>query len=108
MSRPAALPDDDAVREALRGVEDPEAGMNIVDLGLVYDVRVDDGGVAVELTMTSAACPMADMIVEQARDAVEAIVPDGVRVAVDLVWDPPWTPERMSGIAKEHFGWMPR
>jgi len=101
-------PDDEAVREALRSVEDPEAGMNIVDLGLVYDVRVESGSVAVELTMTSAACPMADMIVEQARDAVEAIVPAGARVDVQLVWDPPWTPERMTGIAKEHFGWLPR
>ena len=108
MSRPAARPDDDAVREALRSVEDPEAGMNIVDLGLVYDVRVDDEGVVVEMTMTSAACPMAEMIVEQAYDAVEAVVPAGARVEVQLVWDPPWTPERMTGIAKEHFGWTPR
>jgi metal-sulfur cluster biosynthetic enzyme len=108
MSSPAALPDDEAVREALRSVDDPEAGMNIVDLGLVYDVRVEDDRVAIELTMTSAACPMADVIIEQVRDAVEAIVPAGARVDVRLVWDPPWTPERMSGIAKEHFGWIPR
>jgi metal-sulfur cluster biosynthetic enzyme len=108
VSRAAALPDDDAVREALRGVDDPEAGMNIVDLGLVYDVRVEDDGVAVEMTMTSAACPMADMIVEQVRDAVDAVVPAGARVDVRLVWDPPWTPDRMTGIAKEHFGWSSR
>ena len=105
MSRPRSLPDDDAVREALRGVEDPEAGMNIVDLGLVYDVRVGSEGVVVELTMTSAACPMADMIVDQARDAIDAAVPAGTAVDVRLVWDPPWTPDRMTGIAREHFGW---
>ena len=99
------MPDDDAVREALRGVEDPEAGMNIVDLGLVYGVDVTADAVHVDLTMTTAACPMADMIVEDARDAVAAVVPAGTRVDVELVWDPPWTPDRMTGIAKEHFGW---
>jgi metal-sulfur cluster biosynthetic enzyme len=99
------LPDDDAVREALRQVEDPEAGMNIVDLGLVYLIEVAADAVRVEMTMTTAACPMADMIVDQARDAIGVIVPAGTAVDVRLVWDPPWTPDRMTGIAKEHFGW---
>jgi metal-sulfur cluster biosynthetic enzyme len=105
VSRPRSLPDDDGVREALRSVEDPEAGMNIVDLGLVYAVQVGNDGVVVELTMTSAACPMADMIIDQARDAIDAVVPEGTAVDVRLVWDPPWTPDRMTGIAREHFGW---
>jgi metal-sulfur cluster biosynthetic enzyme len=101
-----ATVDEDAVREALRRVDDPEAGMNIVDLGLVYDVAVTaDGSVSIDLTMTTAACPMADLIVDQARDAVSAVVPQGTRVDVHLVWDPPWTPERMTGFAREHFGW---
>ncbi len=99
------LPDDDAVREALRQVDDPEAGMNIVDLGLVYAVEVNAKGVRVDLTMTTAACPMADMIVEQARDAIASIVPAGTAIDVRLVWDPPWTPDKMTGIAREHFGW---
>ncbi len=98
-------PDDEAVREALRQVDDPEAGMNIVELGLVYGIEVGADAVLIDLTMTTAACPMADMIVEQARDAVTAIMPPGTRVEVRLVWDPPWTPDRMSGIAREHFGW---
>jgi len=101
----ATLPDDDAMREALRQVEDPEAGMNIVDLGLVYAVDVVAGAVRVDLTMTTAACPMADTIVGQARDVIGAIVPAGTSVDVQLVWDPPWTPDRMTGIAREHFGW---
>jgi metal-sulfur cluster biosynthetic enzyme len=100
-----ALPDDDAVREALRSVDDPEAGMNIVELGLVYAVEVDEHGVRVDITMTTAACPMADMIMEQARAAIEAIVPPGTPIELELVWDPPWTPDKMTGIAKEHFGW---
>lgn len=99
------MPDDDAVREALRQVDDPEAGMNIVDLGLVYGVQVSDRVVDVDLTMTTAACPMTDMIVEQAREVVRWIVPPDTTVNVHLVWDPPWTPDKMTGIAKEHFGW---
>ena len=97
--------DDQAVLDALRTVDDPEAGMNIVDLGLVYGVEVPEGAVHVDLTMTTAACPMADLIVEQAREAVAAIVPPQTAVEIRLVWDPPWTPDRMSGIAREHFGW---
>ena len=99
------VPDDDAVREALRQVEDPEAGMNIVDLGLVYAVEAGAGAVRVDLTMTTAACPMADMIIDQARDVINAMVPAGTIVEVQLVWDPPWTPDKMTGIAREHFGW---
>ncbi len=99
------MPDDDAVREALRQVEDPEAGMNIVDLGLVYLIEVTPNAVRVDMTMTTAACPMTDMIVDQARDAVAALVPEGTAVDVRLVWDPPWTPDKMTGVAREHFGW---
>ena len=99
------MPSDDAVREALREVDDPEAGMNIVDLGLVYGVDVTPGAVHVDLTMTTAACPMTDMIVDQVREVATAIVPVGTTVDVRLVWDPPWTPDKMTGIAREHFGW---
>jgi metal-sulfur cluster biosynthetic enzyme len=100
-----AMPDDDAVREALRQVDDPEAGMNIVDLGLVYGIEVAADAVHVDLTMTTAACPMADMIIDQARDVIAEILPAGTAVDVQLVWDPPWTPDKMTGIAREHFGW---
>jgi metal-sulfur cluster biosynthetic enzyme len=100
-----SMPDDDAVREALRHVDDPEAGMNIVDLGLVYGIEATANAVHVDLTMTTAACPMADMITEQARDAIASIVPAGTAIDVRLVWDPPWTPDKMTGIAREHFGW---
>ena len=100
--------DEDQVRDALRQVLDPEAGMNIVDLGLVYGILVVDGEVQVQITMTSAACPMAEMIIDEAQAAIEATLPQGTPVAVELVWDPPWTPERMSGLAREHFGWAPR
>src|SRR5271169_3069652 len=99
------MPDEDAVRDALRGVDDPEAGMNIVDLGLIYLISITMGAVHVEMTMTTAACPMADMITEQAKVAVTSIVPDATEVRVQLVWEPPWTPDRMTGVAREYFGW---
>ena len=101
--------DEDAVRDALRQVFDPEAGMNIVDLGLVYAIEPSEGdGVRVQLTMTSAACPMAEMIVDEAHGAVAAALPRDTPVEIELVWDPPWTPERMSDFARDHFGWTPR
>ena len=99
------MPDDEAVREALKQVDDPEAGMNIVDLGLVYGVQVASDAVDVDLTMTTAACPMTDMIVAEVEEAVASIVPEGTAVNVHLVWDPPWTPDKMTGVAREHFGW---
>jgi metal-sulfur cluster biosynthetic enzyme len=99
------MPDDEAVREALRQVDDPEAGMNIVELGLVYGVDVSEDAVRVDMTMTTAACPMTDMIIDQARNVIAAIVPERAVVDIRLVWDPPWTPDKMTGIAKEHFGW---
>jgi metal-sulfur cluster biosynthetic enzyme len=103
-----AMPDESAVRDALRQVQDPEAGMNIVDLGLVYGIVVSDASAHIELTLTSAACPMTEMIVDDVVDAVTAAVPKEVLVDVALVWDPPWAPDRMSDLAREHFGWSPR
>lgn len=97
--------DEEAVRQALRTVDDPEAGMNIVDLGLVYGIAFEPGKVQVEMTMTSAACPMSEMMVEAAHDAVATAAPPGTEVEVALVWDPPWTPEKMSGVARDFFGW---
>jgi metal-sulfur cluster biosynthetic enzyme len=99
------MPDDEAVREALRQVDDPEAGMNIVDLGLVYGIEIGEKSVYVEMTMTTAACPMADMITDNARRVIAAITPPDAAIDVELVWDPPWTPDKMTGIARDHFGW---
>lgn len=97
--------DEAAVRAALRTVDDPEAGMNVVDLGLVYGVAISAGRVAVDLTMTTPACPLGEMILDDARRALEAVVPPGTAVEVRLVWEPAWGPERMSEQARKHFGW---
>jgi metal-sulfur cluster biosynthetic enzyme len=93
------------VREALRSVEDPEAGMNIVDLGLVYTIVAEPGRVRVEMTMTSPACPVGPYLVDEAAAAIRTLAAEGTDISVDLVWEPPWTPERMSADARSRFGW---
>jgi metal-sulfur cluster biosynthetic enzyme len=91
--------------QALRTVEDPEAGMSIVDLGLVYSVHLAPGVVRVTMTMTSPACPAGPWLVDEATAALRAVAPADTAVEVSLVWDPPWTPERMTQEAKARFGW---
>jgi metal-sulfur cluster biosynthetic enzyme len=84
----------DAIHESLRQVKDPELGLNIIDLGLVYDVDVDDGDVHVRMTLTSPGCPAGGQIVSDANAAIRSL--DGVtNVDIELVWEPFWTPERI-------------
>ena len=96
---------EEEIRAALKMVEDPEAGMSVLDLGLVYAISAGPGKVRVEMTMTSPACPASDYIVDEAAAAIRAVAPQATDVEVVLVWDPPWTPERMSAEAQEKFGW---
>jgi metal-sulfur cluster biosynthetic enzyme len=91
------------VFEALRQVEDPELGMDIVELGLVYDAEIDGPKVKVSHTLTSMGCPAGQMIQEDIHRVVAGI-PEVEDVEIDLVWDPPWTPERMSDDAKFILG----
>ena len=91
--------------EALRRVVDPEVALNIVDVGLVYGVRISEGMVQADVTMTSAACPVADVIVQDIEKELDAVMPADLLVHVELVWDPPWTPDRMSLRAKRFMGW---
>jgi metal-sulfur cluster biosynthetic enzyme len=91
------------VVEALRGVEDPELGMDIVDLGLMYDVEVDGPKVKVIYTLTSMGCPVGPMIDEQIGEVTRA-VPGVEEVETELTWDPPWSPEKMSDDAKFILG----
>ncbi len=99
-------PTEETVREALRSVDDPEAGLNIVELGLVYGIDVEADRIRVRMTMTSAACPMGDYLTEAARDAVLRATPQIGQVDVELVWEPMWTPEMMSEEARNFFGWQ--
>jgi metal-sulfur cluster biosynthetic enzyme len=91
------------VREALRDVVDPELGVNIVDLGLVYGIQIDGADVRITMTMTSPACPLRDYIQDQVLAAVRDGLPEVRNVVVDIVTDPPWTAELMSEAARQHL-----
>ena len=91
------------VYEALQDCYDPEIPVNIVDLGLVYDVEVEDDTVAVKMTLTTPGCGMGGMIASNAQSLIMEI--PGVKDAnVDLVWDPPWDPSRISEEARQKLG----
>ena len=94
---------EEAVRTALRKVKDPELNLSIIDLGLVYEVAVDEGDVRVQMTLTSPGCPSGPEIITDAQRAVEAM--DGVKtVDVELVWSPYWTPERIDPKLRAYLG----
>ena len=89
------------VLEALRDVVDPELGINVVDLGLVYGVDVDAERIAtIDMTLTSAACPLTDMIEDQTRMALDGLVPD---FRINWVWLPPWGPEKITEDGREQL-----
>ncbi|MCH7594374.1 MAG: DUF59 domain-containing protein [Chloroflexi bacterium] len=93
----------EAVIEALKEVYDPEIPVNIVDLGLIYDVEVEDGEVAVEMTLTAQGCGMGPYIAQQAEWRIAEL--EGVEdVEVELVWDPPWSPELITDDGKRLLG----
>jgi metal-sulfur cluster biosynthetic enzyme len=94
---------EDEVLDVLKNVYDPEIPVNVVDLGLVYDVSVDNDVVNVKMTLTAPGCPMHVDISRAAEMAIETL--DGVKEAhVDMVWDPPWTPERISDEGRRLLG----
>lgn len=93
----------EVVIEALKEVYDPEIPVNIVDLGLIYDVEVEDGEVAVEMTLTAQGCGMGPYIAQQAEWRIAELA--GVEdVEVELVWDPPWSPELITEDGKRLLG----
>ena len=87
------------VEEAMKDVVDPELGINVVDLGLVYDVHLDDEtNLVLDMTLTSAACPLTDVITDQTESALEGLVND---VAINWVWMPPWGPDKITDDGRE-------
>jgi metal-sulfur cluster biosynthetic enzyme len=97
------MPTKEEVVEALRQVEDPELGMDIVELGLMYDVEVEGPKVHVTYTLTSMGCPVGPLIQEQIQEFA-AQVPGVEEVEAELTWSPPWSPEKMSDDAKFILG----
>lgn len=98
------MPTEADVYDRLRLIDDPELGLNVVDLGLIYGVDVADGDVAIRMTLTTPGCPLHDSLVPAVEQIVGGIA--GVRrVQVDIVWEPPWTPERLSPVAALALGW---
>jgi metal-sulfur cluster biosynthetic enzyme len=93
------------IESALRRVIDPEVALSILDVGLVYGVRVDARQAHVEVTMTSAACPVVDVIIDDIWNELSRVVPESVALDIELVWEPPWMPDRMSDRAKRVMGW---
>jgi metal-sulfur cluster biosynthetic enzyme len=93
------------VMAALAQVDDPEMGENLVDLGVVGGVQIDGNSVSVTLIPTSATCPMADVMVDDAQAAVQRACPPGTTVEVHMDWDTAWSPERLAPELKERFGW---
>lgn len=85
---------------ALAAVTDPEYALSIIDLGLIYDVRMAEGGWRIAMTFTSIGCPAMEMIIEDVRTAVREVVKVG-NVEVDVVWSPPWTRDRISAAGKK-------
>ncbi|MCP8967362.1 metal-sulfur cluster assembly factor [Ectobacillus ponti] len=95
----------DRIYEALEEVVDPEIGIDIVNLGLVYEVSLEDGHtVHIRMTMTSIGCPLAGQIISDIQSTLREHIPDIQDVRVEVVWSPPWTKERMSRYAKIALG----
>ncbi len=89
------------ITEAMKDVIDPELGINVVDLGLIYDVSVDSANVAVlDMTLTSAACPLQDVIEDQTRSVLQDLVSD---VKINWVWMPPWGPGKITDDGREQL-----
>jgi metal-sulfur cluster biosynthetic enzyme len=93
-----------AIVSALKQVVDPEVALSVVDLGLICGVEVEDEAARVTMTMTSAACPVTEVIMDDVEFELERVLPAGCLVEVNLVWDPAWTPEMMSESARRFMG----
>jgi metal-sulfur cluster biosynthetic enzyme len=92
------------ITENLKQIYDPEIPMNIVDLGLIYGFEWAGDEVTLRMTLTAPGCPVAGILAEEVKTAIEK-VPNIKSAKVDMIWDPPWTPDRMSEFAKRQFGY---
>lgn len=103
-------PDQDVITRAAHALErviDPELGLDVVRLGLVYDMRQTEGRLEVDMTLTTPGCPVSEQLPREAEEALAAALPE-LDVELRVVWDPPWTPARLSPEAMELLGFDPR
>jgi metal-sulfur cluster biosynthetic enzyme len=91
-----AMPTEEEVRNALKAVYDPEIGLNIVDLGLVYGIEIHEPNITINMTLTSPACPLGPVIQSQAQAILQSMFEDVEDVKINLVWNPPWDPRTMA------------
>ena len=96
---------EEQIRNSLKEVYDPEIGVNIVDLGLVYHVELRPEGAYIQMTMTSPACPLSEVITRNMDQVLRRTFPSLGEITIELVWNPPWSPEMMSDVAKTQLGW---
>lgn len=94
---------EDKIYELLKTVIDPEVDVNVVDLGLIYDIKIDGNNIEVVMTLSTPGCPLGDTIMENVSQVITANIPD-VKVDVQLVWEPTWTPELISPEGKVALG----
>jgi metal-sulfur cluster biosynthetic enzyme len=100
MTTTPATPSIADITEAMRDVVDPELGINVVDLGLVYGIAIEDGVAVIDMTLTSAACPLTDVIEDQSRVALDGLVED---VRINWVWMPPWGPDKITDEGRDQL-----
>ena len=100
------MPVERDISRVLHGISDPEVGVNIVDLGLIYGIEIGGEKVRIIMTMTTPACPMHSYLTEEVREAILAEFEEEIAdVEVDLVWDPAWSPQMISKLGKGQLGW---
>lgn len=97
--------DEQRIYTALQSVTDPEVGENLIDLGLIYGIQIQNNIAKVTFSMTSQACPMSEMVIENIHDTVSKVLADNTALELDLVWEPEWEPTMMSEQAKQRLGW---
>lgn len=100
-------PLDPALLECLVEVIDPEIGLNVVDLGLVYRASQDESGIDIALTLTTRACPLGEMLLEETREQIAGRFEDAPRISVALIWHPPWTPNMITDRGRAQLGHQP-
>lgn len=94
------------IKQKLKGVEDPELGVNIVDLGFIYDINIEGDQIKIKMSLTTPGCPMGRFIQRQMVSVLSSLVDNPEeQIEIELVFEPQWTPERMSDAAKQELGW---